>query len=287
MKYLNKIGLCGLLAAFTACEKDLPMYSSQECMLNFEYENVTEQNTEDITDDDKIINWSFILNSTVDAEVDTIWLTVTTMGYLKDYDRPIALEQVMTGDNDAQAGVHYVSFNDADLCANYYYIPANAAEQEIPVVVLRDESLQDESVTLKIALKENEYFSLGYPEFSDYTLVITDKLSKPTAWDVCSLEEYFGEYGEAKHSLMIEWTGQAWDDDYIYSLFYSYYESYDGTTYWFANDDDYMNWLSDWFQDKLEAANAERLADPEIGDVYREKDGTEVDFTPASSYWWY
>ena len=41
-----------------------------------------------------------------------------------------------------------------------------------------------------------------------------------------------------------------------------------------------MNYLASWFAERLLKENAERLADPQIGDVYREENNDAVDFTP-------
>ena len=57
---------------------------------------------------------------------------------------------------------------------------------------------------------------------------------------------------------MIEWTGEKWDDEYIKELM-------DG-------DSAYVNYLADWFAQKLEEENAKR---EEAGEEpYKEEDGT-------------
>lgn len=184
----------------------------------------------------------------------------------------------MTGERDAVAGKHYVAFTDAEM-QSWYYIPAGQAEVLVPIVVKRDPSLETEGdVVLKFTFKENEYFKLGYPEFAVYSIVISDQLAKPTMWTTCNLNYYFGAYGPVKHELMIAWTEQAWDDTYIESLFYEYRYSGGGVA-WYPKDGNYISYLASWFAERLAKENAERLADPEIGDVYREANGDAVDFT--------
>ena len=277
MKYKNIFIGCLLLLGVTACEKDLPTYETTVCQLNFGYEK--EVTTSEITDEMRLLSHSFKLNSAEDAEVDTVWVKVYTMGYLSTENRPFSLQQVQTGKDDAVAGKHYVAFDDADLTNHFYYIPANQAEVQIPIVVKRDPSLSDGDVVLKFAFKENKWFKPGYPEFGYYTLTISDRLSKPSMWNACSLDYYFGEYGAVKHGLMIGWTDQAWDDTYINSLFYLFTYS-NGATAWFPKDGNYIDYLAGWFAKRLEQENAARLADPSIGDVWREAGGNEVDFTP-------
>lgn len=72
---------------------------------------------------------------------------------------------------------------------------------------------------LKITFRDNGWFKAGYPEFATYTLTISDRLTKPEAWDKFSLSSYFGTYGPQKHELMIKWTEKPWDDEYISTLF--------------------------------------------------------------------
>ena len=74
-----------LLPMFTACEKDLPVYENSQCWLKFNYER----------DADSLVSYSFAYGPS-EVTVDTVWVKVQLMGSVEDYDRPIALEQVMT-----------------------------------------------------------------------------------------------------------------------------------------------------------------------------------------------
>ena len=112
-------------------------------------------------------------------------------------------------------------------------------------------------------------------EFSTYTLTVSDRLSKPNAWDLASLDYYFGEYGEKKHELMMKWTEESWDDEYINSLFADIY----GFGTLSPKDPNYIEWLAGWFAEQLEQENVERLQNKL--DVWKESDtGKPVDFTP-------
>ena len=242
MKYVNILS-AGLLLLATACEKDIPKFSDPECLLNFYYgQSAT---TETVTDDLRRGSYSFRLNATEDQTVDTVWLEVTTMGMLSSENRPVQLEQVMLGGDtiNAEAGIHYVPFDDPEIMA-LSYVPANATD--------------------------NGYFQSGYKAFSTYTLTISDRLSKPSMWATASLDSYFGAYGQKKHELMIEWSGEAWDDTYIESLFtildVGYYVLY------IPKDESYIYYLSDWF--------AERLAEEEAvnGPIYEDDGVTKVEF---------
>lgn len=273
MKYVNILS-AGLLLLATACEKDIPKFSDPECLLNFYYgQSAT---TETVTDDLRWGSYSFRLNATEDQTVDTVWLEVTTMGMLSSENRPVQLEQVMLGGDtiNAEAGVHYVPFDDPEIMA-LSYVPANATQARLPIVVKRDPSLAtDGDVVLKVTFKDNGYFQSGYKAFSTYTLTISDRLSKPTMWAAASLDYYLGVYGQKKHELMIEWSGEAWDDTYIESLFTVLDFGY--AVVYIAKDESYLNYLSAWF--------AERLAEEEAvsGPIYEEDGVTKVDFTPLA-----
>lgn len=278
MKYVQNILISlVLLTGLVACEKELPVYESTVCQLNFKY-GTANLTTDEVTEEMRIRSHSFVLNSGEGVMIDTVWVKVTSMGYLSDTNRTIELQQLSTGKQDAVAGKHYVSFDDPELKSRYYFLPANRPEVEIPIVVKRDPSLAtDGDVSLKFTFKENENFKLGYPQFAEYTIIISDRLSKPSMWTDCELDYYLGAYGSKKHELMISWTGEIWDNTYINTLFYQ--ANYSGTLYWVPKDGNYMDYLAGWFADKLLKENAERLADPTIGDVYRESDGSPVDFT--------
>ncbi len=272
MKYVNKLLVgCALLGSMTACEKDLPNYDTKACQLNFYYGNQASSSS-DVTEEAASKAFSFVLNAGPDVTQDTIWLDVNTMGYLSDKDRPFELQQIATEGNDAVPGKHYIGFDNAELKAKYYFIPAGKASVKVPVVVLRDPSLEENDVTLKVTFKPNEHFTAGYKAFSIYMLTISDKLTKPSLWEPCYLDYNFGLYGSKKHELMIAWTGNAWDDAYLKTQFRSYVSW--GEVYWTAYDSDYIDYLSRWLQKRLVEENAKR------GEPYCEDDGTPVDFTP-------
>ncbi len=235
------------LTGMTSCEKDLSVYSEETCWLNFKtlasYES-------DQTE------FSFVYSGSTVTE-DTVWLTVTTLGFVKDYDRTLAIEQVTGSENDAVAGKHYVAFDDESL-KKYYVVPAGAVSTEIPVVLLRDASLKNGAYNLEISIKENENFKPGYEDDRCRTIIISDKLSKPSKWSTY-FDYYVSYYTPGVHQFMIDVSGERWDDDYIESL---------------GTDDGYLLYLGSFFKNKLEEVNAERVA---AGlDVLREEDGTPV-----------
>lgn len=273
MKRLN-IWLCSmLLLCTTACEKDLPVFDDPECLLNFNYGS--QLSTEEVTEMMRNGSHSFKLKTPEGQSSDTVWLDVDIMGRLSAENRPLALQQVMVeGTKNAIAGTHYIAFDDPAL-AELYVVPAHSATVHIPVILKRDPSLAEGNVVLRIIFKENVNFKAGYPEFSTYTLTISDRLAKPNAWDLAYLGGYFGKYGEKKHELMIKWTEESWDDEYINSLFADIY----GIGVLYPKDSNYIDWLAKWFAEQLVQENAVRRQNGL--DVWKESDtGDPVDFTP-------
>lgn len=257
-----------LCCLFASCEKDLEVYDTKTCWLNF-YFGV--DNSGDMLGADSLkvkTSYSFVYAGE-GVRQDTVWLEMETMGLLSAEDRPFALEQVDTSANMAVPGKHYVAFDDASL-AKYYAIPANKARAKVPVVVLCDESLKDTSVFLKIMVKENEHFRRGYQGYSTRVIEITDRLAEPANWTKAYpgswfdtyFYYYFGYYGMVKHQFLIDHTGWKWDDEYIDQLM--------------RGDETYLAYLVQKLQGELAKCNAERKA--QGLDVLREADGTEVAF---------
>lgn len=246
-----------------SCEKDLEPYDAPDCHLNFIYLSyagdkilTTEDVKKDKSADYNLTSYSFVYSG--DAQRDTLWFKIGTMGFLSDVDRPLALQQLPAGDTleDAQPGVHYVAFDDPQL-ADFYRVPAHCDTLSIPVILLRDPSLDTKTVELKFGFKDNGFFKPGYDMFSTRIIRLTAEYVQPSNWP----EAMFGKWGPEKHRLMIEWTEEKWDEEYIKKI----YEDYP-----------YVEFIGAWLYYKLEEENAKRIKAGK--DVYREADDSEVKF---------
>lgn len=250
--------VCLLSTVLLSCEKEDAYYETPDCHLNFAYGDAT---SEQITEAMITTTYSFrYAGDTV--RNDTLWFEVETMGFLSPTDRPLRLQQFPAEEvENAVPGRHYTAFDDAGL-AQFYRIPANQSKVRIPVVLLRgDTALRTRAMTLKFGFAANEFFTPGYEEMCVRIVHITDYLTEPAGWrNSYSL----GRYGQMKHQLMIEWTGEPWDEQYI--------KTYINT------DAAYRTYILGWLRKKLAEENDKRLADPAIGDVYRETDGSAVSF---------
>lgn len=204
MKNIYKflLGLCTVFPALTSCEKDLPVYNNEACGLMFEYKY----------ERDSVFGYSFAFGPS-DVTIDTVFMKVSLLGNVTDYDRPIALQQVLTGKNDARPGEHYVPFDDPSL-ASKYILPAKATSATIPVVFKRDATLKSADYILKLTFKPNEAFTFAAKERAYRTLTVSDQLLMPNNWRLYC-QHFFGRYGKVKHQFMIDVTGFRWDNEYV------------------------------------------------------------------------
>ncbi len=257
MKHLYRLFILSCLAVFvSSCEKDLPTYNYQQNMLNF---------TRALADSVQYHSFIYSKGSTID----TVWVRVSTLGFVTDADRPLELQQILTGTNDAQAGVHYVSFDDAGL-KKLYYIPAKATSTRIPIVLLKDASLTTQTYNLAFTFKTNEYFTAGYENYSKITINISNMLGKPKYWNTyCNY--YFGKYGVVRHQFMIDSSGYKWDDDFLSKVLH--------TNDRWNIDQGYMAYFATFFKKKLTELNATRAAQG-LGKL-AEADGTIITFSYA------
>lgn len=259
-KLTTILGGLACLFALASCEKDLEPYDTPDCRLNFlyyDYYGVNVLNTDALKNKKNydLTNYSFYYQG--NPARDTLWFKISTMGFLAPEARDIALQQITLNDTleNARPSVHYVPFDDPELAA-YYRMPANQDTLSIPVILLNDPSLEKKEVVLCFGFRDNGVFKPGYSLMSSRRIVYTAMALRPAGW----IDGFFGEWGPVKHQLMMEWTGEKWDGDYIR-------KKYD-------EDYSYLEYMNQWFHYKLEEENAKRVAAGE--DVYREADGTEI-----------
>ena len=246
-KIYSFLSVFALLFVMAGCEQDLPTYDDSQARLNFDYTQYASGR----------VNYSFVFNSS--KQRDTVWIQLNTMGFLSDEDRPFELQQIESGDHDAVPGKHYVAFDDENV-KKYMFVPAHQNYARVPIIVLRDASLDDATYTLNIAIKPSDIFQKGYFAQSSMTVNITNQLSKPTSW-TGGMNHYFGQWGPVKHQFMIDVTGKKWDDAFITSV---------------QGDFDMVNYYINKLDKALDAENQRRKA---AGLPYlQEADGTLVAF---------
>lgn len=185
------------------------------------------------------------------VERDTVFFPIHVMGGPADVDRTISIEQVSEFDisyskdrwgnvidstvtersDKAVPNKHYVAF-DNDAYKALLTIPAGKVASQIGIILLRDASLKESKVRLRIRLKPNSDFLLGDAKYLERTIAFSDKLEKPSNWDRYLMDRVLGTYSTVKHELMIavvkEATNDKVDEQWIESVAKSASELY----YW-------------------------------------------------------
>ena len=151
------------------------------------------------------ITYSFFMRKD-DIKRDTVWIDVRTMGLPEDVARPVNIVQVPVNPaTDPVPGVHYVGFDDPAI-AELTCVQPGAVQCRFPVIVLRDPSLKKAEFRLHMAIRSNEYFSVGLPEQSEFMVKFADKPIQPTNWD-SQWYHIFGSYDDNKLWFIINYVG--------------------------------------------------------------------------------
>ena len=141
---------------------------------------------------------------------------INTMGKLEPVDRPFSVVQTNIGQPGAAIpGVHYLPFDDPYIKETFnleMVIKANQWYGYVPVVFLRDPSLDLETVRLELAVAENDYFRPGINTHRRYVLTATSQAVKPGNWDTFWYMVFGRTWGSVKMRFIIDITGYTeWD----------------------------------------------------------------------------
>lgn len=185
----------------------------------------------------KEIRYDFFYQDRSTVTRDTVYLEIHTIGLLADRPRKIALKQVQEYDvtyeyddkgnlvdsvvreitNEAVPGVHYVPM-EADEMKPLLLVQPGKVNVTIPVILLRDLSLRTEEVRLCLKLVATDDFQLGESDQLSRTIIFSDQLSRPSAWDKRMEDYYFGKYSTRKHEFMYEVAGEKIDNAWFERL---------------------------------------------------------------------
>ena len=151
------------------------------------------------------INFSFFYAESA-GDRSSVDITVHAMGPVSDVDRAFTLYQENAGEADAaQSGVHYLGF-DTDEMKQAMVIPAGKSEIKLPIVLLKDNSLDTKTVKLKIGIRPNENFGKGVVEKDSTVISFSSQAMKPANWK----DWYYAfgaSWGTVKMRFIIDVTG--------------------------------------------------------------------------------
>ena len=159
---------------------------------------------------------------------DTVFFDLYAIGGTSNVDRPFKLvQEEVPGVENAVAGKHYKAFDHSELSSDYI-IKSNTVHKIVPIVLLRDPSLKQSNVILKLKVVPNDHFKEGEVSNLWRKVEFTDKLSQPTRWDANTTRYYLGKYSQVKHKFLIDSSGEKWDNDFVTYL----YSNFAILTYW-------------------------------------------------------
>lgn len=138
------------------------------------------------------LTYSFV-TSPMGTQTMSMDVEARIMGVVADHDRTCAIAV----DNDKTTAT-------ADLyeIPQTVVVPAGKATATFQVILKRGEVLKQKPVRLRIKVAETADFKIGVNEDNHLTLIWNDIISKPKNW--AQLQEFFGEYSDAKFRFMLE-----------------------------------------------------------------------------------
>jgi hypothetical protein len=113
-------------------------------------------------------------------------------------------------------------------------IKANTVETKIPIILLRDASLDNASFRLRVKILKNKSFKIENVIDLERLIIFSNKLVKPADWNDYKWD--FGEYGVVKHRFMIDHNPGVEEID---DKFFSKYLKLEGEDYDSAKIDFY------------------------------------------------
>ena len=187
------------------------------------------------------ITYTFIYTAP-SVERDTVYIPVNTIGGITDKDRPVKLEQLTEYDYTyvrdpvtnqitdtiaterpfkAVPGKHYVPFDDPSI-ASLMVVKANQPTASLPVILLRDPSLKENTWRLRVQLAANSEFEIGETRFTQRAIVFSDRLERFYSWrfdnGVAPAWGNFGNYSIRKHQFMIDVLGVQIDENWYQAI---------------------------------------------------------------------
>lgn len=198
MKEILKYLAFGFILFVAGCEQnDALMFEGEARICFLRGEDGTGQQ-------DSILQSFFVVPEAQDR--DTVWVEVALMGFPVNEARPVTIAQTNTEAADAAVtGVHYVAFDDAEV-KDMMVLGANQVTARIPVILLRDASLQTQKKRLEMTIVENESFKRGIDADCNFMVQTTEMAEKPGNWDD-DWDTYFGEWSSQKMWFIVNYLG--------------------------------------------------------------------------------
>ena len=193
MLYIASVMLIGS----QACEKDPTFNFRGEDRIYFSYPKELDRWGNETDRELDSIVYTFV---SLPAEVvdDTIWLKVKRVGERAEVDKSYAVS-VVADSSTAVEGVDFESLKPS------YVFRKNLGVDSFPLIVCREHLKTVPSKNILLTLEATPDFDIGFVEYKNIRINISDYLPRPGDWDY--IEGFLGEYHYLKYEKWIEMTG--------------------------------------------------------------------------------
>lgn len=158
-----------------------------------------------------------------------LYAPVLTMGKVVDYDRPF---KVVVDMEETTA----VEGKDFEIELDSLLIKAGTSKAEVPVRIIRTETLLEKTLKIVLRLQENEHFKCYLETYKNtnlytakgeqisgvrYVFTFNEMYTQPNFWKNYAEKDYFGEWTAKKYQVVNQVCGLT-PIDWQYANYYGY-----------------------------------------------------------------
>lgn len=158
-----------------------------------------------------------------------LYAPVLTMGKVVDYDRPF---KVVVDMEETTA----VEGKDFEIELDSLVIKAGTSKAEVPVRIIRTETLLEKTLKIVLRLQENEHFKCYLKTYKNtnlytakgeqisgvrYVFTFNEMYTQPNFWKNYAEKDYFGEWTAKKYQVVNQVCGLT-PIDWRYANYYGY-----------------------------------------------------------------
>ena len=158
-----------------------------------------------------------------------LYAPVLTMGKVVDYDRPF---KVVVDMEETTA----VEGKDFEIELDSLVIKAGTSKAEVPVRIIRTETLLEKTLKIVLRLQENEHFKCYLETYKNtnlytakgeqisgvrYVFTFNEMYTQPNFWKNYAEKDYFGEWTAKKYQVVNQVCGLT-PIDWQYAYYYGY-----------------------------------------------------------------
>ena len=158
-----------------------------------------------------------------------LYAPVLTMGKVVDYDRPF---KVVVDMEETTA----IEGKDFEIELDSLVIKAGTSKAEVPVRIIRTETLLEKTLKIVLRLQENEHFKCYLETYKNtnlytakgeqisgvrYVFTFNEMYTQPNFWKNYAEKDYFGEWTAKKYQVVNQVCGLT-PIDWQYANYYGY-----------------------------------------------------------------